>query len=59
VPKFRLRPDRGRNGSAGPAVFGYKNHVSIDRTHAFVCRFAATSAAAQDGVQLGTVLDKT
>jgi IS5 family transposase len=40
-------------------VFGYKNHVSIDRAHGFIRRFKATSAAAHDGAQLGAVLDKT
>lgn len=40
-------------------VFGYKNHVSIDRAHGFVRKFTVTSAAAHDGSQLGAVLDKT
>jgi IS5 family transposase len=40
-------------------VFGYKNHVSIDRAHGFVRKFTVTSAAAHDGAQLGAVLDKT
>lgn len=40
-------------------VFGYKNHISIDRAHGFVRRFTVTSAAAHDGAQLGAVLDKT
>ena len=39
-------------------VFGYKAHVSIDRRHGFVRRFAVTSAAAHDGVRLPAVLDK-
>ena len=37
--------------------FGYKNHLSIDRAHGFVCRFAVTHAAAHDGHQLTYVLD--
>ncbi len=40
-------------------VFGYKNHVSIDRAHGFVRRFAVTSAAAHDGARLPEVLDKS
>ena len=40
-------------------VFGYKTHVSIDRRHGFVRRFAVTSAAAHDGARLAAVLDKT
>ena len=39
-------------------VFGYKNHVSIDRAHGFVRRFAVTHAAAYDGAQLTGLLDK-
>ena len=40
-------------------VFGYKNHVSIDRAHGLIRRFAVTSAAAHDGGRLPDVLDKT
>jgi IS5 family transposase len=38
-------------------VFGYKNHVGIDRAHGFVRRFVVTHAARHDGSQLGAVLD--
>jgi IS5 family transposase len=38
-------------------MFGYKNHVGIDRAHGFVRRFTVTHAAAHDGAQLGAVLD--
>jgi transposase, IS5 family len=38
-------------------MFGYKNHVGIDREHGFVRRFAITHAAAHDGGQLGALLD--
>ena len=30
-------------------MFGYKNHVGIDREHGFVRRFTVTHAAAHDG----------
>ena len=40
-------------------VFGYKNHISIDRAHGFVRRFTVTSAAAYDGARLSAVLDKS
>lgn len=40
-------------------VFGYKNHVSIDRAYGFVRRFTVTDAAAYDGAQLAAVLDRT
>lgn len=39
-------------------VFGYKNHVGIDRAHGFVRRYTVTHAAAPDGGQLGMVLDR-
>lgn len=38
-------------------VFGYKNHIGIDRTHGFIRRFTVTHAARHDGSQLGAVLD--
>lgn len=38
-------------------MFGYKNHVGIDREHGFVRRFTVTHAAAHDGAQLSAVLD--
>jgi transposase, IS5 family len=38
-------------------VFGYKNHLGIDRGHGFIRRFVVTDAARHDGGQLGAVLD--
>ena len=38
-------------------VFGYKNHIGIDRTHGFVRRFVVTHAARHDGSQLASMLD--
>jgi transposase, IS5 family len=38
-------------------VFGYKNHLGIDRRHGFIRSFAVTDAARHDGRQLGRVLD--
>jgi transposase, IS5 family len=38
-------------------VFGYKNHLEIDRQHRFIRRFAVTDAAAHDGQQLSKLLD--
>jgi IS5 family transposase len=38
-------------------VFGYKNHVGIDRRHGFIRSFAVTDAARHDGRQLGQLLD--
>jgi IS5 family transposase len=39
-------------------VFGYKNHLGIDRGHGFIRRFVVTDAARHDGAQLGAVLDQ-
>jgi transposase, IS5 family len=38
-------------------VFGYKNHVGIDRRHGFIRSFTVTDAATHDGRQLGRLLD--
>ncbi len=38
-------------------VFGYKNHLGIDRVHGFIRRFTVTHAARHDGSQLAAVLD--
>ena len=38
-------------------VFGYKNHIGIDRAHGFIRRFVVTHAARHDASQLGAVLD--
>jgi IS5 family transposase len=58
---------RGRKRSSAPhersrselviPVFGYKNHLGIDRRHGFIRTFAVTDAAAHDGRQLGKLLD--
>jgi IS5 family transposase len=47
---------RGAAAIAVP-VFGYKNHLEIDRRHGFIRRFAVTDAATYDGGQLGQLLD--
>jgi transposase, IS5 family len=59
---------RGRKREAGDnqkrqvdiavPVFGYKNHVGIDREFGFLRRYTVTHAAAHDGGQLGAVLDR-
>jgi IS5 family transposase len=38
-------------------VFGYKNHVGIDREHGLIRTWAVTHAAAHDGGQLERLLD--
>jgi IS5 family transposase len=39
-------------------VFGYKNHVGIDREFGLLRRYTVTHAAAHDGGQFGAVLDR-
>jgi IS5 family transposase len=55
------KPPEGAQRQAAAAiavpVFGYKNHLGIDRRHGFIRRFVVTDAARHDGGQLGAVLD--
>jgi transposase, IS5 family len=39
-------------------VFGYKNHLGIDRRHGFIRSFVVTNAATRDGRQLGRLIDR-
>jgi IS5 family transposase len=62
IKRGRKAPPEGgaqRRASAEIAVpmFGYKNHLGIDRGHGFIRRFTVTHAARHDGSQLGAVLD--
>ena len=50
-------PKRVAPGEILVPMFGYKNHVGIDRSHGFVRRFTVTHAAAHDGAQLARLLD--
>jgi transposase, IS5 family len=66
----RWTSKRGRKRGASPGdgdkhqieiavpVFGYKNHIGIDREHGFLRRYSVTHAAAHDGGQRGAVLDR-
>ena len=38
-------------------VFGYKNHIGIDRAHGLIRSWTVTHAAAHDGGQLPDLLD--
>ena len=53
-------PGRGyqRQPEIAVPMFGYKNHVGIDRAHGLLRRYTVTHAAAYDGGQLGAVLDR-
>jgi len=44
-------------GEIAVPMFGYKNHLGIDRTHGFIRRFTVTLAARHDGSQLVGLLD--
>jgi hypothetical protein len=58
--KRQAAPRDGHQRQVGIAVpvFGYKNHVGIDREFGLVRRYTVTHAAAHDGGQLGTALDR-
>ncbi len=49
-------PARTQSGLVIP-VFGYKNHLGIDRRHGFIRSFLVTDAASHHGRQLGKLLD--
>ena len=53
------RPRRRAAGDSEIAipVFGYKNHVGIDRAYGFIRMSTVTHAAAHDGGQLAALLD--
>ncbi len=57
----KAKPPEGapRQATAEIAVpmFGYKNHLGVDRAHEFIRRFVVTDAARHDGAQLVSVLD--
>jgi transposase, IS5 family len=56
----KLPPPEGaprQSAEIAVPMFGYKNHIGIDRTHGFVRRFVVTHAARHDGSQLAAVLD--
>jgi IS5 family transposase len=56
-PPRRGAPQELVTGEIAVPVFGYKNHVGIDRRHGFIRSFAVTDAARHDGRQLGQLLD--
>ena len=58
--KREVPPNEGHQRQAEIAVpmFGYKNHIGVDREHGFLRRYTVTHAARYDGSQLGAVLDR-
>jgi transposase, IS5 family len=62
LKRGRRRPAAGLSSRRAQSelvipVFGYKNHLGIDRRHGFIRSFTVTDAAAHDGRQLGRLLD--
>ncbi len=55
--KTRADGSRHRTDIAIP-VFGYKDHISIDRQHGLIRRYKVTDAARYDGAQLADLLDR-
>jgi transposase, IS5 family len=58
----RPRPEEGAPVKRQPVeiavpVFGYKNHIGIDREHRLIRTWTVTDAAAHEGGQLGRLLD--
>ena len=54
----RSEPQERNRSELVIPVFGYKNHLGIDRRHGFIRTFVITDAAAHDGRQLGKLLDR-
>jgi transposase, IS5 family len=55
----RLEDGRPRGPEIMVPAFGYKNHISTDRRHGLIRKWAVTDAAANDGRQLGEVIDQS
>jgi transposase, IS5 family len=51
-------PGHKRQPEIAVPMFGYKNHVGVDREHGLLRRYVVTHAARYDGSQLGAVLDR-
>jgi transposase, IS5 family len=55
--RHQAEPQARRPAEIAVPVFGYKNHIGIDRRHGFIRTFTVTDAATHDGGQLGPLLD--
>lgn len=55
--KAKPREDGTAQADIAVPVFGYKNHISIDRRHRLIRRWTATDAAAHDGARLAELID--
>ena len=55
--KAKLRDDGTVPRDLAIPAFGYKNHISTDRRHGLIRKWAVTSASAHDGAKLPDLLD--
>jgi len=53
----RLEDGRPKGPEIMVPGFGYKNHISTDRRHGLIRKWTVTHAAANDGRQLGDLID--
>lgn len=54
----KRRPDGSLMVEIATPVFGYKNHVNVDRRFGLTRKWSVTDAAAHDGRELGRLLDR-
>jgi transposase, IS5 family len=57
--KAKPAEDGSRRVDMAVPVFGYKNHLGIDRRHGLIRRWAVTDAARYDGALLPELVDKS
>lgn len=55
----RLEDGRPKGPEIMVPVFGYKNHISIDRRHGLIRKWTVTDAAANDGRRLVDLIDRS
>ena len=55
--KARPRDDGTVQRDLAIPAFGYKNHISTDRRHGLIRKWAVSSASAHDGARLAELLD--
>jgi IS5 family transposase len=61
VKRSKAKPaeDGAKRVDIAIPMFGYKNHLGIDRRHGLIRTWTVTDAARHDGAQLPSLLDKT
>jgi transposase, IS5 family len=56
--KAKTKPDGTKPIDIAIPIFGYKNHIGIDRRFGFIRTFKVTHAARNDGAQLPDLIDE-